>query len=103
MKNQKHIAQWSSTLETYIYPILDDRVICSITKVDIAKVLEPIWAEKNETAKRLCGHIETIFDYAKAMEYFEGDNPVEWKAKLEPILVNLKQISRPTLLYLMTK
>ncbi|MGR2923094.1 tyrosine-type recombinase/integrase [Acinetobacter sp. 1125_18A] len=95
LKNQKHIAQWSTTLETYIYPTLGDRVIGSITKVDIAKVLEPIWAEKNETAKRLRGRIETIFDYAKAMEYFEGDNPAEWKANLEPILGNLKQISRP--------
>ncbi|MGR2922987.1 tyrosine-type recombinase/integrase [Acinetobacter sp. 1125_18A] len=95
LKNQKHIAQWSTTLETYIYPILGDRVIGSITKVDIAKVLEPIWAEKNETAKRLRGRIETIFDYAKAMEYFEGDNPAEWKGNLEPILGNLKQVSRP--------
>ncbi len=77
LKNQKHIGQWSSTLETYIYPVLGDRVIGSITKVDIAKVLEPIWTEKNETAKRLRGRIETIFDYAKAMEYFEGDNPAE--------------------------
>ena len=95
LKNQKHIAQWSTTLETYIYPILGDRVIGSISKVDIAKVLEPIWAEKNETAKRLRGRIETIFDYAKAMEYFEGDNPAEWKGNLEPILGNLKQVSRP--------
>ena len=95
LKNQKHIAQWSTTLETYIYPILGDRVISSITKVDIAKVLEPIWAEKNETAKRLRGRLETILDYAKAMEYFEGDNPAEWKGNLEPILGNLKQISRP--------
>ena len=95
LKNQKHIAQWSSTLETYIYPILGDRVIGSITKVDIAKVLESIWAEKNETAKRLRGRIETIFDYAKAMEYFEGDNPAEWKGNLEPILGKLKQVSCP--------
>ncbi len=95
LKNQKHIAQWSTTLETYIYPILGDRVIGSINKVDIAKVLEPIWAEKNETAKRIRGRIETIFDYAKAMEYFVGDNPAEWKGNLEPILGNLKQISRP--------
>ena len=95
LKNQKHIAQWSTTLETYIYPTLGDRIIGSITKVDIAKVLEPIWTEKNETAKRLRGRIETIFDYAKAMEYFKGDNPAEWKGNLEPILGNLKQISRP--------
>lgn len=95
LKNQKHIAQWSTTLETYIYPTLGDISISTITKVDIAEVLRPIWIEKNETAKRIRGRIETIFDYAKAMEYFEGDNPAEWKGNLEPILGNLKQESRP--------
>lgn len=95
LKNQKHIGQWTTTLETYIYPILGDRVIGSITKIDIATALEKIWTEKNETAKRLRGRIETIFDYAKAMEYFIGDNPAEWKGNLEPILGNLKQVSRP--------
>lgn len=95
LKNEKHIAQWSSTLETYIYPTIGDRIIGSITKADIATVLEPIWIGKNETAKRIRGRIETIFDYAKAMEYFTGDNPAEWKGNLEPILGNLKQESRP--------
>ena len=95
LKNQKHIAQWSTTLETYIYPTLGDINIGTITKVDIAEVLRPIWIEKNETAKRIRGRIEAIFDYAKAMEYFEGDNPAEWKGNLEPILGNLKQESRP--------
>ena len=95
LKNKKHIGQWSSTLETYIYPTLGDRVISTITKVDIAAALESIWIEKNETAKRIRGRIETIFDYAKAMEYFVGDNPAEWKGNLEPILGKLKQESRP--------
>lgn len=95
LKNEKHIGQWTSTLETYIYPTLGDISIGTITKVDIAEVLRPIWTEKNETAKRIRGRIETIFDYAKAMGYFEGDNPAEWKGNLEPILGNLKQESRP--------
>ncbi|MDU2408986.1 tyrosine-type recombinase/integrase [Acinetobacter junii] len=95
LKNEKHIGQWSSTLETYIYPTLGNLSISTITKVDIAEALKPIWIEKNETAKRIRGRIETIFDYAKAMGYFEGDNPAEWKGNLEPILGNLKQESRP--------
>ena len=95
LKNEKHIGQWTSTLETYIYPTLGDISIGTITKVDIAEVLRSIWIEKNETAKRIRGRIETIFDYAKAMGYFEGDNPAEWKGNLEPILGNLKQKSRP--------
>lgn len=95
LKNEKHIGQWTSTLETYIYPTLSDMSISTITKVDIAEVLKPIWIDKNETAKRIRGRIETIFDYAKAMGYFVGDNPAEWKGNLEPILGNLKQESHP--------
>ncbi len=67
LKNEKHIAQWSSTLESYIYPKLGDVAISSMTKVDIAEALKPIWIEKNETARRIRGRIETIFDYAKAI------------------------------------
>lgn len=95
LKNEKHIKQWTTTLETYVYPVLGDRIIDSINKADIVSVLEPIWQEKYETAKRLRGRIETIFDYAKAMEYFVGDNPASWKGNLEPILGNLKHIPRP--------
>ncbi|EHU2105346.1 tyrosine-type recombinase/integrase [Acinetobacter baumannii] len=95
LKNEKHIGQWTSTLESYFYPALGNRSISIITKVDIAEVLQPIWIEKNETAKRIRGRVETVFDYAKAMGYFVGDNPAAWKGNLEPILGNLKQESRP--------
>ncbi|MDC5148794.1 site-specific integrase [Acinetobacter baumannii] len=95
LKNEKHIGQWTSTLESYIYPALGNRSISTITKVDIAEVLQPIRIEKNETAKRIRGRVETVFDYAKAMGYFVGDNPAAWKGNLEPILGNLKQESRP--------
>jgi hypothetical protein len=35
-----------TTLETYIYPTLGDLTIGTITKVDIAEALKPIWIEK---------------------------------------------------------
>lgn len=43
---------------------------------------EPIWLTKNEIASRLRrGRIETVIDYAKAKEYFEGDNPTKGGAE----------------------
>jgi integrase len=100
-KNAKHIAQWQSTLAIYAYPLIGDRIAGSITKADIVAVLEPIWQTKNETANRLRGRIETILDYAKAMEYREGDNPAAWKGILEPILGKVKHVvkSQPSLPY----
>lgn len=93
--------QWANTIMSYAYPILENRPIASITKADIATILEPIWADKRETAKRVRGRLETIFDYAKAKDYFTGDNPAAWKGNLEPILgkINVEVESMPSLPY----
>ena len=91
LKNAKHIAQWGSTLETYAYPIIGEQPVSNIGKSEILMVLEPIWHSKNETARRLRGRLETILDYAKAMDYRQGDNPAAWKGALEPILGKVKQ------------
>ena len=85
-KNPKHIAQWTSTLTTYVYPTLGTRSVSSITKHDVQAVLSPIWNTKSETASRVRGRMEAVFDYAKAMGYCEGDNPAAWKGNLEPLL-----------------
>ncbi|AIK80046.1 putative P4-type integrase [Klebsiella pneumoniae] len=86
LKNKKHVAQWRSTLETYAYPVIGDKAVSEITKMDLLAILEPIWLTKNETASRVRGRIETVMDYAKAKEYFEGDNPAAWKGVLKPLL-----------------
>lgn len=92
LRNAKALAQWESTLETYAYPILNDgRRVAELTKYDVKAVLEPIWHTKRETASRLRGRIEAVFNYAKAIEAFEGDNPAAWKGCLEPLLGEQKQ------------
>ena len=92
LRNAKALAQWESTLETYAYPILNDgRRVADLTKHDVKAVLEPIWHTKRETASRLRGRIEAVFDYAKAVEAFQGDNPAAWKGCLEPLLGQQKQ------------
>jgi len=100
-KNAKHAAQWESTLQTYAYPVIGKKAVSAITKADIVAVLEPIWESKSETASRVRGRIEAVLDYAKAMEYLEGDNPAAWKGTLEPILgkVKRKKKSHPALPY----
>jgi len=86
LNNKKHVAQWRSTLETYAYPVIGKKAVSEITKNDLLAILEPIWLIKNETASRVRGRIETVLDYAKAKEYFEGDNPAAWKGMLKPLL-----------------
>jgi integrase len=87
LRNTKALAQWRSTLEKYAYPVLNDgRKIDELKKQDVLRVLKPIWSEKTETASRLRGRIETVFDYAKANDAYHGDNPAAWKGMLEPLL-----------------
>lgn len=94
LKNKKHVAQWRSTLETYAYPFIGKKVVSEITKADLLDILEPIWLTKNETASRVRGRIETVLDYAKAKEYFVGDNPAAWKGALKPLLPSSSKVQK---------
>ncbi|WP_417447294.1 tyrosine-type recombinase/integrase [Kangiella sp.] len=94
LKNIKHIAQWRSSLERYAFPIIGHLPVNQINKTHILEVLQPIWLEKNETASRLRGRIETILDYAKAKEFREGDNPAGWKGMLKPLLPEPSKIQK---------
>ncbi len=80
-RNEKHTAQWLSTLTTYAFPILKDRRVDQIDTPDVLKVLSPIWLTKPETARRVRQRIGTVFDWAKASGFRSGDNPVDGVAK----------------------
>ncbi|MFG1294074.1 tyrosine-type recombinase/integrase [Xanthobacter versatilis] len=76
-KNEKHAAQWLTTLKTYAYPEIGELPINAIDTPMLLKVLSPIWLSKPETARRLRQRLGTVFDWAKAAGYREGDNPIE--------------------------
>jgi len=48
--------------------------------------IQPISAEKSETASRLRGKIESILDWARVNGYRSGDNPARWKGHLSQSL-----------------
>ena len=77
-KNDKHIAQWKSTLKTYCSPVIGKTRVDEITVEDVLKVIKPIWIEKPETASRLRGRIEKVLGWATAMNYRSGENPAAW-------------------------
>jgi integrase len=94
-RNEKHAAQWSSTLETYAYPIVGELSVQAIDTALVSKVLSPIWSTKPETASRLRGRIEAILDWATVRGIREGDNPARWRghlAKLFPAPSKVRKI-----------
>ena len=93
-RNSKHRAQWASTLETYVYPIIGDVVVANINTPHVLTVLEPIWKAKPETAGRVRGRIEAVLDAAKVRGYREGENPARWRGHLDQILPARPRLSR---------
>ena len=85
-QNAKHAAQWSATLKTYAYPVFGALPVQAVDVALIAKVLEPIWKTKTETASRLRGRIERVLDWATVRGYRQGDNPARWRGHLDQLL-----------------
>lgn len=85
-RNEKHAAQWTSTLETYAYGALGDLDVRVISVQEVLQALRPIWTDKPETASRVRQRIEAVLDYASAIGARSGDNPARWKGHLDHIL-----------------
>jgi integrase len=93
-KNAKHKAQWTSTLRTYVFPVIGGIHVKDVHAEEVEQVLKPIWLSKNETASRTRGRIEIILDFAKAKGWRTGDNPARWKESLKYRLPNLSRVRR---------
>ena len=86
-KNAIHRAQWKATLAAYAYPILGDTSIAEIATDDVLAVLQPIWNTKPETASRLRGRMEVVFDFAASLALRpRGFNPATLRGNLAPLL-----------------
>jgi integrase len=85
-RNDKHRAQWISTLETYVYPLIGNEDVKLIAQQQVLSILEPIWRSKTETASRIRGRLEVVLDWAAARGYRAGENPARWKGHLDKLL-----------------
>jgi len=93
-RNSKHVAQWTSTLETLAYPYIGATPIDEIGVDEVLSVLRPIWTKTPETASRLRGRIEVILDRAKSLGWRAGENPARWKGMLSGLLPAKNRIAR---------
>src|SRR5262249_48870909 len=84
--NAAHGKQWTSTLATYVYPVLGDLPVAAIDTPLVLKVVKPLWGDKTETASRVRGRIEAILGWATVHHYRSGDNPARWQGLLEHAL-----------------
>ena len=92
-RNEKHKKQWRATLDTYAKPKLGHLPLQSIAVSDVLRVLQPIWAEKTETASRLRGRIEAVLSWATVAGHREGPNPARWKGNLSELLPKASKVA----------
>ena len=80
-KNGKHQVQWITTLETYAYPFIGDRLVNDIEGPQIRKALLPIWLSKPETARRVRQRIGAVLDWAYVNGLRDSEAPMRSLSK----------------------
>jgi len=93
-KNEKHAAQWPSSLERYAYPAFGALSVAKVETRHVLQAIEPIWSTKTETASRVRGRIELILDWATVRGMRKGENPARWRGHLDKILPQRSKVSK---------
>lgn len=75
-KNEKSEAQWTYSLEKYVFPHIGNVKVNEITGPMIRGMLAMIWLSKPETARRVRQRVGTILDWAYASGYREHEAPM---------------------------
>lgn len=91
-KNDKHAAQWSSTLTEYASPIIGRMPVHQVELSHVVRILKPIWETKTETASRLRGRVESVLAWATVSGFRSGDNPARWRGHLDAVLAKPNKV-----------
>lgn len=75
-RNEKHRAQWLSTLRTYAFPTLGKTPVDRIEAGAIITALQPIWQTVPETADRVKQRIGAVLDWAYSHGFRQSEAPM---------------------------
>jgi integrase len=64
LSNDKHKAQWRSTMQAYVFPAIGKRRVDEIGAAEVIDILKPIWNTKRETARRVLQRMRVVFEAA---------------------------------------
>jgi integrase len=107
-RNAKHRAQWRMTLlgempgkdgstkkTRFDYcAAIRNKPVSKLTTEDALHVLKPLWQTRPETANRLRGRCERVWDLAKARGHGSGENPFRWRGHLDKLLPKRARLTR---------
>ncbi|MER9777143.1 integrase arm-type DNA-binding domain-containing protein [Mesorhizobium sp. M0220] len=93
-RNEKHVAQWRTTLGDAYCEALRKKPVNEIDTADVLAALKPVWQARQETATRVRGRIERVLDAAKAKGLRKGENPARWRGHLDALLPARQKLQR---------
>ncbi|MBF9060756.1 tyrosine-type recombinase/integrase [Rhodobacterales bacterium HKCCSP123] len=94
IRNPKDRKRWRTLFEVYALPSFGRIDVADISVQDVLRVLQPIWQDKTETAKRLRAQIESVLSWATVAGYRTGDNPARWSGNLSEILPKPSKVAK---------
>ncbi len=75
-RNGKHNDQWLRTMEVYAFPYIGKVKVSEVTGPMIRSLLQEIWLDKPETARRVRQRIGLVLDWAYASGYRDTEAPM---------------------------
>lgn len=72
-KNENHRRQWLGVLERFAFPRIGGLRLDTLETRHVLEVLEAIWLEKPETARRVKQRMNAVVDWGKAAGFVAGD------------------------------
>ena len=83
-RNQAQAAQWRQSLADYG----PDKAlpVAALDTAEVVRLLRVIWTGKTETATRVRGRIERIWNAEKVAGHVAGENPARWRGHLDALL-----------------
>jgi integrase len=81
LEGSRHLLQWTSQMRDYVFPKIGSKPVGDVTHHDVLEVLEPIWFEKPETAKRVLRRLALVFKSAILRGQRDRANPCDGVAQ----------------------
>ncbi len=72
--NARSALQWQASLRDYVLPRIGSKPVDLVTTADVMAILQPIWSDKPETARRVRQRISTVMKWVISQGY-RLDNP----------------------------
>lgn len=95
-RGPRYAAQWMSSLQDYVFPLIGDRPVAEVTSDDVVTVLKPLWQRVPETGSRVRQRMEQVFSQAlgRGWRPKEAGNPAAWRDNLSLLMPSPRIMKR---------